>query len=54
MHDHLVGPTWGNVIIIVLAGAVTLACIWAMLRMLIRPGEDDPAHPKYRILREDR
>jgi hypothetical protein len=54
MHDHLVGPTWGNVVIIVLASAVTLACIWAMLRMLIRPGEDDPAHPKRAILREDR
>jgi hypothetical protein len=54
MHDHLAGPTWGIVIIIVVAGAVTLSCIGAMLRMLIRPGEDDPAHPKRRILREDR
>jgi len=54
MHDHLVGPTWGNVIIIALASAVTLACIVAMLRMLIRPGENDPEHPKHSILREDR
>jgi hypothetical protein len=54
MHDHLLGPTWGNVIIIALAGAVTLACIVAMLRMLIRPGENDPEHPKHSILREDR
>ena len=54
MHDHLVGPTWGNVVIIALAGALSLACIVAMLRMLIRPGESDPEHPKYRILREDR
>jgi hypothetical protein len=54
MHDHLVGPFWGNVIIITLAGAVTFGCIVAMLRMLIRPGEKDPEHPKHSILREDR
>jgi len=24
------------------------------LRMLIRPGENDPEHPKHSILREDR
>lgn len=54
MHDHLAGPFWGNVVIIALAGAVTLGCIVAMLRMLIRPGEHDPEHPKHRILRKDR
>jgi hypothetical protein len=54
MHDHLLGPTWGNVVIIALAAAVTIGCIVAMLRMLIHPGEDDPAHPKRSILREDR
>jgi hypothetical protein len=54
MHDHLAGPTWGNVIIIALAGAVALSCIVAMVRMLLRPGENDPEHPKYTILREDR
>jgi hypothetical protein len=54
MHDHLAGPFWGNVVIIALAGAVALGCIVAMLRMLIRPGEHDPEHPKRRILRKDR
>lgn len=54
MHDHLAGPFWGNVIIVTLASVVTLGCIAAMLWMLIRPGENDPAHPKHTILREDR
>jgi len=54
MHDHLMGPTWGNVVIIALAGTVTLGCIVAMVWMLLRPGEDDPGHPKYGILRQDR
>jgi hypothetical protein len=54
MHDHLSGPYWGNVIIIALAGAITLACFVAMLWMVIRPGEKDAAHPKHRILQEDR
>ena len=54
MADHLIGPYWGNVMIIALAGAVTLGCIAAMLWMLIRPGENDPEHPKRRILGEDR
>jgi hypothetical protein len=53
MHDHLIGPFWGNVIIIALAGTVTLGCFVAMLWMLIRPGETDPAHSKYTILHED-
>ncbi|HEX4585944.1 MAG TPA: hypothetical protein VH183_14040 [Burkholderiaceae bacterium] len=53
MHDHLAGPFWGNVIIIALAGAITLGCFVAMLRMLIRPGETDPSHSKYTILRKD-
>jgi hypothetical protein len=25
-----------------------------MFKMLIRPGEKDPRHPKYRVLRKDR
>jgi hypothetical protein len=54
MHDHLAGPTWGNVIIIVVAGAVAIGCIVAMVWMLLRPGENDPEHPKFTILREDR
>ena len=41
-------------IIVALAGAITVACFVAMFRMLFRPGEDDPSHPKYDILRGDR
>ena len=54
MHDHLIGPYWGNVIIVALAGAITLGCFAAMLWMLIRPGEKDAAHPKRSILQGDR
>jgi hypothetical protein len=54
MHDHLTGPFLGNVIIVVVAGAVTFACFVAMFRMLFRPGETDPHHPKYEVLRDDR
>ena len=45
------GPLWGNAVIIVLAGVITLGCVIAVFRMLIRPGEGDPRHPKYSVLR---
>jgi flagellar basal body-associated protein FliL len=54
MHDHLMGPLLGNIIIIVVAGAITVACFLAMLWMLIRPGETDQHHAKNAILRDDR
>lgn len=54
MHHHLIGPYWGNLIIIAIAGAITVACFVAMCRMLLRPGEADPRHPKYMVLRHDR
>ena len=54
MNHQLLGPLWGNVVIIVLAGIVTVACFAVMFRMLIRPGESDRRHPKYDILRDDR
>ena len=54
MDHHLSGPFWGNFIIIGLAGAITLACFAAMVWMLFRPGENDPNHPKYCILSDDR
>lgn len=54
MEHHLVGPLWGNIIIIAVAAAITVACFVAMLWMLIRPGETEPSHPKYTILRDDR
>jgi hypothetical protein len=54
MHHHLTGPFWGNVTIIGLAGAVTVACFAAMIWMIARPGETERSHPKYAILRDDR
>ena len=54
MHHHLIGPFWGNVIIIGIAGAITVACFVAMFWMLLHPGETDPHHPKYVVLRHDR
>jgi hypothetical protein len=50
VHHSLTGPFWGNVAIVALAGGITLACLAAMLRMLIRPGERDTRHPKHLIL----
>lgn len=52
MHDHLTGPFWGNVIIITLAAAITIACFGAMFWLILRPGERDRNHPKYGIFRE--
>lgn len=54
MHHPLMGPFWGNVIIIAVAGAITIGCFVAMFRMLLRPGETNRRHPKYDILRPDR
>jgi hypothetical protein len=54
MQHHLIGPLLGNLIIIAVAGAITLACFVAMAWMLIRPGETDRKHAKYTILRNDR
>lgn len=54
MEHHLTGPFWGNVVIIGMAGTITLGCFIAMFRMLLWPGETDPHHPKYAILHDDR
>jgi hypothetical protein len=54
MHHHLAGPLWGNIIVIVIGGAITIACFAAMFWMMFRPGERDPNHPKYKILSKDR
>lgn len=54
MDHHLIGPLLGNVVIIAVAGAITLACFVVMFRMLFHPGETDRHHPKYDILRDDR
>ena len=54
MQHHLIGPLLGNIIIIAVAGAITVSCFVAMVWMLIRPGETDRHHAKYTILRNDR
>jgi hypothetical protein len=54
VHHHLIGPFWGNVILIAIAGTITAGCFAAMFWMLLRPGETDPNHPKYLVLRHDR
>lgn len=53
MH-HLAGPLLGNVLVIAFAGLVTVGCFLAAIGMLLRPGERDRNHPKYRVLRDDR
>ena len=48
------GPFWGMVAIIAITGVITLGCFVAAFWMLLRPGEGDPRHAKYEILRPDR
>jgi hypothetical protein len=52
MHDHLIGPFWGNLIVISFAAAITVACFGAMFWLIFRPGETDRSHPKYDIFGE--
>lgn len=54
MEHHLAGPLLGNIVIIGVAGAITVGCFMAMFRMLLWPRETDRHHPKYDILRDDR
>lgn len=54
MDHHMAGPLLGNLIVISIAGSITLGCFVAMFWMLLRPGETDRHHPKYDILRDDR
>jgi hypothetical protein len=54
MHHHLIGPFWGNLVIVCIAGSITAACFMAMFRMLAHPGETDHTHPKFMVLRHDR
>jgi hypothetical protein len=53
MHQHLTGPLWAGIAVLAITGAITVVCFVALFRMLLRPGEDDPRHPKRQILRED-
>ena len=50
-------PMWlvlANAALLAVVCTVTLGSIIAALFMLIRPGERNPQHPKYRILNADR
>ncbi len=54
MQNMLMGPMWGIIAVATVVGLVTLACFIAMFRYLTHPGEHNPDHPKYSILRRDR
>ncbi len=54
MDHEITGPLIGRIIVAISFGSITLVCIGVALKMLFRPGERDPHHPKYRILRKDR
>ncbi|HET7560841.1 MAG TPA: hypothetical protein VFJ87_00495 [Rhodanobacteraceae bacterium] len=54
MQNLMMGPFWGMVAISVVGGLITLACFAVMFRFIFHPGETDPRHPKYQILRRDR
>jgi hypothetical protein len=43
----------GNIIIIVITGAITIGCFVAAALMLIHPGERDRRHPKHQVLNDD-
>lgn len=54
MHHGLTGHLLGNIVIIIVAGIVTVVCFALMVRMLVRPGETNRHHPKYEIFGDDR
>ena len=55
LMNHLAdAPFWGLVALVGVTGAITLACFATMFWMLLRPGETNPDHAKYDILRPDR
>jgi hypothetical protein len=54
MEHHLAGPMTGIFFVGGVCVLITLACVVAAIRMLIRPGETDVRHPKYIVLRHDR
>ena len=54
MTHNPTGIHWGNVIVIGIAGLLTIVCFVMMCWMLIRPGERDRLHPKRQILSKDR
>ena len=54
MEHHLAGPLIGILVVGGGAALITLGCFVAAMWMLIHPGETDPRHPKYIVLRHDR
>jgi hypothetical protein len=52
--DLASAPCIGILAVILIAGKVTIACFVAMFWMLLKPGETDTRHPKYRVMRDDR
>ena len=53
-EQGITGPLAGNLLVMAVVGAAALACIALALRMVLRPGETEPNHPKYGILSADR
>lgn len=54
MQHMMMGPLWGEILVVSIAGIITIACFVAMFWWMAHPGEKDPRHPKYQILRHDR
>jgi hypothetical protein len=54
MHNMMMGPLWGIIVVATVGGLITLGCFAAMFRFIFRPGEKNPQHAKYDILRPDR
>lgn len=44
----------GNLMILIVFGLGTVVCVAFAIRMLVKPGEENPDHPKYRVLHDDR
>lgn len=54
MMESFAAHLAGNILIIAVFGLGTIACFVAAIMMLVRPGERDANHPKYRIMDDDR
>ncbi|MGH7153148.1 MAG: hypothetical protein ACREF3_04405 [Acetobacteraceae bacterium] len=53
-HHGMMGPRVGNIIVAAITGAVTLLTVVLAIRYMVWPGEQNPDHPKHRILDPDR
>lgn len=54
MHNMMMGPLWGIVAVASIGGLITIGCFVAMFWLIFHPGEKNPHHAKYDILRDDR